>query len=40
MNCSQKLLVDRKIGTFAVYENDKYDINENTISTQLTPVGF
>ena len=34
-----EIISGQKIGTFAVYENDKYDINENTISTQLTPVG-
>ena len=32
-----EIISGQKIGTFAVYENDKYEINENTISTQLTP---
>ena len=32
-----QIISGQKIGTFAVYENDKYEINENTISTQLTP---
>ena len=31
-----EIISGQKIGTFAVYENDKYEINENTISTQLT----
>jgi alkylation response protein AidB-like acyl-CoA dehydrogenase len=37
-----EIISGQKIGTFAVYENDKYEINENTISTQLitTDSGF
>ena len=31
-----EIISGQKIGTFAVYENDKYEINENTITTQLT----
>ena len=31
-----EIISGQKIGTFAVYENDKYEINENTTSTQLT----
>lgn len=31
-----EIISGQKIGTFAVYENDKYEINKNTISTQLT----
>ena len=31
-----EIISGKKIGTFAVYENDKYEINENTINTQLT----
>ena len=31
-----EIISGQKIGTYAVYENDKYEINENTISTQLT----
>lgn len=32
-----EIISGQKIGTYAVYENDKYDINEKTISTELTP---
>tara|TARA_B100001093_G_scaffold287947_1_gene275098 strand:+ start:3404 stop:4564 length:1161 start_codon:yes stop_codon:yes gene_type:complete len=31
-----EIISGQKIGTFAIYENDKYEINKNTISTQLT----
>ena len=32
------IISGQKIGTFAVYESDKYEINHDTTNTQLTTV--